>query len=338
MSSIELRTKYTTITDCFLNKNYKKKLKPIRFKNFDNKDVKKKIRVMTYNIWGVENIKIIKLEKRLPYIVKEILHYKPDIVCIQEMSRTALEYFKSNNKLINHYYFSEENPDLRPNGEIRATITTFVLSRFKPKITKYLMETNMFGYPLIIVEYNNFLFANIHLQSGGESSFNLDDDVDVNSFMECRKKQLLYIKYILKKHNYQNKNTFVMGDFNFDLDREPEKYTLKKLHLQDTWKILMGNKNGFTENTDINKLRWNIKQKTKLVRYDAILYRGNISPIKMKIIGNKPIFYIDKNDKDFNDYIIKKNLDKNKIKLENNKLPYFPSDHFGIITEFEIMN
>ena len=48
--------------------------------------------------------------------------------------------------------------------------------------------------------------------------------------------------------------------------------------------------NGFTENTDINTMRWNLKFQEKKVRFDGILYRSNkIYPIFCKIVGKKSV-------------------------------------------------
>ena len=63
-------------------------------------------------------------------------------------------------------------------------------------------------------------------------------------------------------------------------------------------------------------------------RYDKILYKGEeIKPSKIKLIGNKKI-----NKK-------VKVKGKNELGIKKEKLAFlFPSDHFGLFSEFKIEN
>ena len=67
---------------------------------------------------------------------------------------------------------------------------------------------------------------------------------------------------------------------------------LKKSNFKDLWKD-KGYGDGFTENTDINFMRWNLKSKAKKFRYDAILYKGSFKPININLIGTEKAFNLD---------------------------------------------
>ena len=96
--------------------------------------------------------------------------------------------------------------------------------------------------------------------------------------------------------NTDNKNIITVGDFNCNLDGSiedwPELKELKKSNFKDLWKD-KGYGDGFTENTDINFMRWNLKSKAKKFRYDAILYKGSFKPININLIGTEKAFNLD---------------------------------------------
>jgi len=107
---------------------------------------------------------------------------------------------------------------------------------------------------------------------------------------------------------------------------------------------------GYTENTDINLMRWNLKFEKKIFRIDGIFHSGNSQKIKIKtnkikLIGNKPIgnipIYISKKiQEDFIKYRVpggNSELSKKKLKLIDGEIKLFPSDHFGVIAELEIL-
>lgn len=324
-------SKYSKIKNCKINKKYKKELNPIYLGGALPKKMKtihkfKKITICTYNIWSNEKFAMFsKLEKRLPYIIDEIIKDDPDIICIQEMSQQAIDYFKSRKEIYTNYFFFEI--DLKKND--KSSDIPFILSKYKPRnVTKYMLETESINWPFLIMEFTNLIVVNVQLQGGSENSN------EMNSFTKCRIQQLSDINEILKNYT---QNIIFVGDINFNPDTDIEKDQLNKLLLTDAWKKLKSNDDGFTEDTTLNKMRWNTKHVRNRGRYDVILYRGNrIKPIKIRMIGVQPIFTIDKNDVDFNKHIDKNKLDKRFIKLTDDRIQYWPSDRFGLIADFII--
>ena len=97
-----------------------------------------------------------------------------------------------------------------------------------------------------------------------------------------------------------------MGDFNFDPAQEAEQARVDE-HYRDLWVELRGDDPGYTEDTDINRMRLLHKSQAKQVRFDRILLRSSRpgwKPESIEMIGTRPI--------------------------AGDKPEVFPSDHFGL--------
>jgi len=111
--------------------------------------------------------------------------------------------------------------------------------------------------------------------------------------------------------------------------------------LVDTYRSLypIEKSNGYTENTEINDMRWNSKFMPKTFRYDGI-YTKNLAIYTSQIVANKPFFLTKDQEEIFYEYIKKQNLDKEKLRYRtvsgNKVLAWFPSDHFGVISELSL--
>ena len=93
-----------------------------------------------------------------------------------------------------------------------------------------------------------------------------------------------------------------------------------------------------SEDTTKNFFRFNLKQKEKRKQYDGFFIHGNIISDKPCLINTKPIFYLNKKDANMFINRIKIKFDNIKIKLIDNKIPIFCSDHFGVICNIQILN
>ena len=141
------------------------------------------------------------------------------------------------------------------------------------------------------MQMDSFLTCNINGINLG--TFQLHSD---GVYTDFRKLQLQTILNI-----FENDDFMITGDFNFT-DGDEENKLLKKL--KDPWNIKIRS----TEDTYINKMRFNIKGKHKQVRFDKFMYNKNkIKVIKQNIIGKEEI-----------------------------KDGIWVSDHFGLLTEIKI--
>jgi hypothetical protein len=178
----------------------------------------------------------------------------------------------------------------------------------------------------------------------------------------------------LKVDSYKGKKAIVvLGDFNFELnsihydgtpddtDNWSELVFLRKLDLTDSFKVLHPEDPGFTENTDINTLRYLGKLEEKKLRYDGIFFNDKLKATSSAVVNDKPLKLVEDNralleipmpfssvDKINEDYelalVFKPGNDaESEAKLETYKkqksLEYgyelFVSDHFGVMSGFE---
>ncbi len=306
-------------------------------------NVPNNFKIMTYNIWGLinkskntdKNIFLYELMKiRMKGLCDEIIKNDPDILCFQEMSTESYnlicEHLGSKYK-----YKYEENFDINKNKNIRVRdVEVCVFSKFPiEKVTIYGLDGNQhYKDSFMIIEYSNLVIFNCYLQSGSKNSPGQENYWYHYARLRCDQ-----LKKIKEKINNYNKPIILLGDFNFHLDGNYYDWTeTKELeNFNDSWRILNKNDNGFTEDTEVNDLRWNLKFQHKQLRYDGIFYK-NLIPEKSWIIGNNPIELEKKNTDKFKDLLVLKN-NINKIRYnENNLINIFPSDHFGVITKFQL--
>lgn len=302
--------------------------------------------IVTYNIWGLyrpnntnsdiflrETIKI-----RMEAISKEILQLKPDIICFQEMTNIALENLVEN--IGNIYPYRYENDlDTKSNRKIRnRDVEVYIFSKYPiNKIQVFGIKGNQaYNNSFLIAEFSNLVIFNCYLQSGSRNSPGQEDYW--YHYSRCRIDQIRQIKAIIQKYLDLNPNLAIVvtGDFNFHLDGSyqewPEAFEFKNF-LNDSYRILNPNLKGYTEDTLINKMRWNTKFHEKKYRYDGILYK-NLKPVYCKIIGTQPILLNQNFTNQMKKYWIPKDKEK-YIRYEyNSLLSLYPSDHFGLITYF----
>jgi tyrosyl-DNA phosphodiesterase 2 len=97
----------------------------------------------------------------------------------------------------------------------------------------------------------------------------------------------------------------VLGDFNM---RDDENANIVEPYC-DVWPVLRPRDDGFTEDTSINLMRYDMKDKHRHVRFDRVLVKGrHWTPTEIELLGTQPI-----------------SRDEPRI---------FPSDHFGVQCRF----
>jgi len=311
----------------------------------------KKFKIITYNCWWSMKITSdpIKnefhhrfLEIRIKNIAEIINESGADIVCLQEVGKLTFDILqKLLNNIYPYYYENPFNCDDDNEGLKGRTIETVCFCKYPVKKYKLFSVSGNLNYnnSMLMIEYDNLIIFNVYLQAGTRNSPG-QKDLWYN-YSRCRYNEYLTIGKYIKENNI-NKPIIVLGDFNTNLNGNfkewPELKAFKKLKLQDSWLEKYDNKKGFTEDTSINLMRWNIKFEEKIYRIDGIFYSENkFKTNEIKILGNEPI-NINKDMQDkFYDIKIPDKQDKDKLIRKNDKLQLWPSDHFAVIADLELL-
>ncbi len=317
--------------------------------NNTNNEINDEFKIMTLNVMGIiregndneeYKYKLDIIKKRMNKVVEEILNEEPDIICFQEMSNETYNVLFNGLKEEYKYIYEEDfNFDQDKINSRNRDIEVCFFSKYQAnKVKIYGLSGNLsYKCSLGILEFSNLVIYNCYLQAGSKYSVGQEDYQ--YHYLRCRMDQLAVIKKMIKTNLV--KNVIVTGDLNFDLGGDlndwPELNKIK--YLKDAWKVLNKNDKGYTENTDINHMRWNMKFKEKKLRYDALLYRGKLKPIKTKLVCTNEIQLNKKESELFSKYFMEKNADEKLIKYsdyEKKLLSIFPSDHFGVLGMFKI--
>ena len=312
----------------------------------------KTFKVMTWNIWGmnkhddlgdryafINELMMVRMEE----VVKCIVNEDPDIIVLQEMSHEALGMIKGFmrvHKLSNiykgygHHFTTHSLNNFEQN--LNRDLDNYVFTKYVPnKITQYRLNGNL-GYTtgVTCVFIGDVCIIGCYLQAGSKSS--PGQELVWHHYARCRSEQLSAINEIINTH-CSNKEIILCGDFNMnldgDLDEWPETKYITELGMQDTWRKLFPDKimyPGFTEDTEINHMRWNYKFMEKRYRYDGIFLKSqNISINDSKLIGLNS----SEMDEDmFSDFarLLSKKTSYDGFRSHT----YHPSDHFGVMTSF----
>jgi exonuclease III len=321
---------------------------------FDKSDnLPKVFKILTWNIWGLNKRnfngdKYILLSElmllRMKLVVEIISKKDPDLIIFQEMSYDSLgmiKAFMKINGLAQKYHgyghnFVKFTPDTMEKN-IKRDLENYIFSKWTPDfITQYRVPGNL-GYSTAatLVTFKDICIIGCYLQAG--SKYSPGQEKVWRHYSRCRSEQLAALDKIIKK-DCSNKTVILCGDFNTDLDGGkddwPEIEAIRDMKLNDAWRFIYPNKEkypGFTEDTEKNHMRWNMKFMEKRLRYDGFLFKNgkiDVVPIKAVMIGTKS-FVMD--DDMFDEFMkVMCNTKNSKIRSKT----YHASDHFGVMTTF----
>ena len=321
----------------------------------DGEEVPPTFSCLTYNIWGLaKNVNLEKLFRlRKSILETTIRKTDADLLCLQEMSTFSYGELEG---LIREYKFASEVPYPHPKGTPLADrnrkVDTYFLSKYKPSAIHLYSLPGVLGYSncFMIIEYKNLIIFNLYNQAG--SIHSPGQTHKWIHYSRCRYDILQTIWNIIQS-KYPGQNVIICGDFNFHLDGSIDEWpememihTLKANGFIDTFRSVNPELPGFTEDTDLNLMRWNQKLIEKHLRYDCILFRGAWKPTSSEIMGTEESCLTPEDSTWFIDNMSEakeQGLDKLRPckgghirEGESIRLPINPSDHFGVITKFSM--
>jgi poly(A) polymerase len=281
----------------FLYFNEESKVWKYNYKN-DNSENKKKLKILTYNtLFDKYDKELLYSDFRWKIQFVEFENIDADVMVLQEIRENYYNLIMKENFIQKNYFIVNNEKFMKKN------YSTIILIKKNIKISQsHIYEFECIGgYECIITEIiinnNKLVIIGAHLRP-------------YISMADLRQNQLLELYKFCEEMKW--KDRIILGDFNFELKSEKidENYGI------DIWEHLIKN-NEPTFNSKINKLI-----KFDLVgRLDRVVINKDMKimkPNKIEIVFNKPFSEYD-NDFEINYY---------------SKDSIYPSDHFGLLSEF----
>jgi endonuclease/exonuclease/phosphatase family metal-dependent hydrolase len=206
------------------------------------------VRLLTWNIYFGGHM----FEERRAALITELTRRRPEVCCLQEVTGDE-------DLAIPGY---ERNEDLAGLG-----YGTVIYTRVAVAGARSFDLPSQMGRRLVEVDLGGLVVASVHLESLDERG--------------ARLVQIGMIQQRLAKHE----RVVWCGDFNFTPDT-PEQEALDG-GWTDAWTSLRSEP-GFTVDTEINTMRYQLKQRLTQKRIDRVLTRG-ITPRSIELIGTAPI-------------------------------------------------
>ncbi|RDH74455.1 endonuclease [Mycolicibacterium moriokaense] len=234
--------------------------------------------ITTYNVWNDTK----HADDRYRAIAELLSRREPDIMVFQEVTPHALDIFASAPWIRDRYSRTVIT------GGDAGNYGLLMLSRLPMSDVTYtrLPSRQWRGFLQATVMLNGAptVVCCVHLDSGKSSS-------------RLRRWQLRRIVRALRRVD----DAVVLGDFNM---RDVENPHIPAPY-RDVWPDLRPDHDGYTEDTTINLMRYDMKDKHRHVRFDRVLLKGRRwAPTGIELLGTEPI-----------------SADLPRV---------FPSDHFGV--------
>ena len=237
-----------------------------------------RLTVTTYNIWFNDT----HAERRYRTIAELLSRESPDIMAFQEVNPVALTVFLEQAWIREQYCSAAAVGGRRGNYGMlllsRVPVDSVTYTRLPTRLSRGYLTARLTlnGEPLTVVD--------IHLESGKASA-------------ALRARQLGQIY----RSQRDVPDVVLLGDFNM---RDSEDAVIGPDH-RDAWPVLRPEEPGYTEDTTINHMRFDMKDKHRHVRFDRVLTKGDTwTPESIELLGREPV---------------------------SAELPrVFPSDHFGV--------
>jgi tyrosyl-DNA phosphodiesterase 2 len=236
----------------------------------------------TFNIWNDSK----HADQRYRAIADELSRCAPDIMVFQEVTPVALGV------LLRQPWIRDDYLRAAVVGGDVGSYGMLMLSRLPvSRVTYMRLPTRQSrGFLLADLTVNGLpvMVCCIHLDSGKSSSW-------------LRSWQLRRIFGVLKSVE----DVVVLGDFNM---RDHENARIAAPYC-DVWPALRPHDDGFTEDTSINLMRFDMKNKHRQVRFDRVLIKSHRwAAAGIELVGTQPI--------------------------SEQEPRVFPSDHFGVWCRF----
>jgi len=264
----------------------------------------KQIKIVTFNVLFAPIIDwIVMSNDRFKYQLEVLLpEMNADIICLNEVSTPYLNLLLQQKWIQQGYYISSIDSAYY-SKMYRANI---ILSKFpfQELFLESLDRGTFLG--IFAIGHYEFAVASAHFTAYEER------------FKE-REIQITHISQLIQETKAKNMSVIMLGDFNL---HSPFENASIKLPYKDVWSELNPDDPGISWDSQTNKLiQYMLPADRRRMRLDRVALKSfddapyNINPLSIQLCCNKPIFPTDSNYS----YI-------------------YPSDHFGLLTEFKFVD
>eukprot|EP00659_Diplonema_papillatum_P016122 gene16122-24697_t len=291
------------------------------------------LRVMTFNIWFGPMARADRARAVVRLMQKNAAH----VICLQEVTAPAWNVISNEPWVAENCYLVD--PSL---SSFTSPYGVVILSTLPVEEAAYWNFSNsrmgrgLMEASIRVAENKVVRVGTVHLES-------LDS-------VRVRREQLLFSASVMATYALESAFLVLCGDFNFDCTRNYRKDgaplendTLRELAAWcDAWPAVHARLPGHTFDTVRNKMLSG--RRPERMRFDRVLTYGR-KPRHIQIVGNEPMVLPKKKasekfpshviyDQDLAQAAQRAASGGAVAKIDDTRLPIYPSDHFGLVTSF----
>jgi tyrosyl-DNA phosphodiesterase 2 len=219
------------------------------------------VRLLTWNVWFGGHM----FEERRAALLAELERRKPDVICLQEVTKELLDVLIETRWIRSAYTLSDI--------ELFQTYDVAMLSRLPVRRFASLSLPTQMGRRLLVAELACGLsIGTIHLESMKQST-------------HARAAQLRLIQPALAELG----DAVLAGDLNFQPGDPVENAALDPAFV-DVWPAVHPEDPGYTADSQINRMRFSLKPTLSRKRIDRVFLHGaRWKPTAIELVGTEPI-------------------------------------------------
>lgn len=219
------------------------------------------VRVLTWNVWFGGHM----FEERRAALLADLERRKPDVICLQEVTKELLDVLIELPWITRAYTLSDV--------ELYQTYDVMILSRLPVRRWSALPLPTTMGRRLVVAELAcGLAIGTVHLESMKQS-------------IHPRATQLRLIQPALAALG----DAVLCGDMNFQPTDPTETAALDPAFV-DVWPALHPDDPGYTADSAINRMRLALKPALSRKRIDRVFLHGTRwRPTAIELVGTEPI-------------------------------------------------
>lgn len=221
-----------------------------------------RVTILTWNVWFGGH----RFDERCEALVDRLYRADADLIALQEVTPELLAHISAAPWAADY-----ERSD--PDGEALGNYGVLLLSRVGlTRVEQVPFPTGM-GRSLVVAEAPvggaPLTFASAHLESQDEDALRAEQLRRSFAALGRRPGDCLFV-----------------GDMNF-VDGAPLETAALDPAFADVWPALRPGEPGYTVDTEVNRMRWIVKEKVTRKRIDRVLRRGALRPLSIELYGDR---------------------------------------------------